>query len=89
MPPHQPNYDESLVEACTELAQKWISLDANVSFDHGTLKKEFKILSAEQKREFISILQAEEEPLDSRKLLLMEVLYDLNREIVHGRITCL
>ena len=89
MPPHRPNYDESLVEACTELAQKWISLDANVSFDHGTLKKEFTILSAEQKREFISILQAEEEPLDSRKLLLMEVLYDLNREIVHGRITCL
>ena len=42
------------------------------------MKKEWTILSPEQKREFISLLLAEKEPLDVKKLKLMEELYQLN-----------
>ena len=43
MPPYRPNYDESLAKACQELAQKWVDLDANSSFDETTLRNEFQV----------------------------------------------
>ena len=78
MPPYRPNYDESLSQACKDLAQKWINLDTDVSADLTTSNREWTILSPEQKREFMSVLLAEKEPLSVEKLQLMDELYQLN-----------
>ena len=80
MPPYRPNYDESLSQTCKDLAQKWINLSTDNSSDQTILKREWAVLSPEQKREFISLLLAEKEPLSIKKLQFMELLYKLNDE---------
>ena len=85
MPPYRPIYDESLSEACKDLAQKWINMDTNNLSDHTALKKKWSIMYPEQKREFISLLLAEKEPMNVEKLKIMEELYQLN-DVTHWKI---
>eukprot|EP00092_Neocalanus_flemingeri_P025555 GFUD01027706.1.p1 GENE.GFUD01027706.1~~GFUD01027706.1.p1 ORF type:complete len:609 (+),score=139.71 GFUD01027706.1:320-2146(+) len=74
MPIYKPNFDESLAQACWELAKKWQTWDISTP---APFDKEFESFSATQKQEFLGTL-LNDSPLDHTKLEKMGAMYSLD-----------
>ncbi|XP_033209580.1 leukotriene A-4 hydrolase-like [Belonocnema kinseyi] len=76
MPPVIPNYNTDLLNACINLAKRWLSWDENTASNFE--KSDIANLTAQQKLQFLSELFADEAVLSVRKMEKMQEVYDVD-----------
>lgn len=76
MPPVIPDYDKTLELVCVALSDKWINWDEKTTNPFST--QDLKDMSAEQKREFLTILHAGKATLSVEKLKAMQSAYNFD-----------
>lgn len=76
MPPVIPDYDKTLTNACTELANRWIQWDENTALPF--VKSDIESLSPGQKVMFLTNLHKSSTVLSLDKIQLMTATYQLD-----------
>ncbi|XP_051156422.1 leukotriene A-4 hydrolase isoform X3 [Leptopilina boulardi] len=76
MPPVIPNYNKDLLNACIELAEKWINWDEKTAVPFE--KSDVNNLSASQREQFITVLFENNATLSIKKLEKMQEIYDFD-----------
>ena len=76
MPPVIPNYNTDLLNACTELAKRWISCDENTASTFE--KSDITNLTANQRIQFLTVLFEDKAALSIKKLQKMQEVYDFD-----------
>lgn len=71
-----PDYDKTLEMACMGLSDKWINWDENTS--NPFTNQDLNDMISEQRREFLTILQASEATLSVAKVQAMQSLYNFD-----------
>ena len=76
MPPVIPKYNRDMLNACTELATKWIFWDENTPFSFK--KSDIMNLTANQRIQFLTELFQDKAILSVKKLEKMQEIYDFD-----------
>ncbi len=78
MPPITPNYDNSLAEVCTKLANKWITANESDLTKAKTFRSnDLDSMDASQVKEFLNQLLAKEPVISKEKVELITQVYGL------------
>lgn len=78
MPPVIPNYNQDLLNACIELADKWINWEENSLAPFPFEKSDVTNLSAQQRTQFLTVLFENNATLSIKKLERMQETYDFD-----------
>ncbi|XP_033208757.1 leukotriene A-4 hydrolase isoform X3 [Belonocnema kinseyi] len=76
MPPVIPNYNTDLLNACTNLAEKWVSWDENTASTF--VKSDITDLTPSQRIQFLTVLFEDDTVLPIKKLQKMQEAYDFD-----------
>ena len=80
MPPVKPAFDTSLLDACLDLAKKWLDASDEALEEGFVSAEEYEVLTSNQRIEFLAqMLQGPDDRVTVPKCRKMEELYDLNK----------